>query len=394
MYFLTLWIWLFLVPHINAIKQYLSAPNPDAGKDWGKEEKRTTEDEMVGCHHRLDGHGFGSGSWWWIGRPGVLWFMGSQRAGHDWATELMYIVSWSWNSNTVATWCKELTHWKRPQCWERLKAGGEGDDRGVDGWMASPTQWTWVWASSRSWELVKQGNLACCSPWGHKALDMTERLNWTECILEYIFKVNLMYVLQIDCTFFCGGLEIGIDVCIQLWTKHMTSENLAQKRGTCIVSMPTMRSCYSHFITLPSLWWRGHCDLHCDCPLLSDSHLPALAPLGVELKPHGLPASPWRWQAHSWLRDLHLCFSLPGMLSPGHAAHPPQLGPVPFLPSYLHSHVFLGWPIETPPHHPLGHKHTHTLDIPLPFCFYSSPYLPKILYLIDLPYYYLSLTRF
>ena len=45
-------------------------------------------------------------------------------------------------------WCEELTHWKRPRCWERLKAGGEGDDRGWDGWMVLPTQWTWVSASS------------------------------------------------------------------------------------------------------------------------------------------------------------------------------------------------------------------------------------------------------
>ena len=45
------------------------------------------------------------------------------------------------NSNTLATWCKELTHCKRPWCWERLKAGGKGDDRGWNGWMASPTQW-------------------------------------------------------------------------------------------------------------------------------------------------------------------------------------------------------------------------------------------------------------
>ena len=58
---------------------------------------------------------------------------------------------WSWNSNTVATWCKELTHWKRPWCWEGLGAEGEGDDRGWDGWMASPTQWTWVWVDSGSW---------------------------------------------------------------------------------------------------------------------------------------------------------------------------------------------------------------------------------------------------
>ena len=57
----------------------------------------------------------------------------------------------SWNSNTLATSCKELTHWKRPWCWERLRAGGEGDDRGGDGWMASSTRWTWVWVDSGSW---------------------------------------------------------------------------------------------------------------------------------------------------------------------------------------------------------------------------------------------------
>ena len=67
---------------------------------------------------------------------------------------------WRWNSNTLATWCEELIHWKRPWCWERLKAWGEGDDRGWDGWMASPTQWTWVWASSGScWWTGKHGML-------------------------------------------------------------------------------------------------------------------------------------------------------------------------------------------------------------------------------------------
>ena len=59
-------------------------------------------------------------------------------------------LCWRWNSSTLATWCEELTHWKRPWCWERLRAGGEGDNRGWDGWMASPTQWTWVWVSSSS----------------------------------------------------------------------------------------------------------------------------------------------------------------------------------------------------------------------------------------------------
>ena len=54
-------------------------------------------------------------------------------------------------TSSLATWWKELTHWKRPGCWEILKAGGEGHDRDWDSWMASPTQWTWVWVSSGNW---------------------------------------------------------------------------------------------------------------------------------------------------------------------------------------------------------------------------------------------------
>ena len=60
-------------------------------------------------------------------------------------------LCWSGNSNALATWCEELTHWKRPWCWERLKAGGEGDDWGWDGWTASPARWTWVLVDSGSW---------------------------------------------------------------------------------------------------------------------------------------------------------------------------------------------------------------------------------------------------
>ena len=59
-----------------------------------------------------------------------------------------------------ATWCEELTQWKRPWCCERLRAGGEGDNTGWDGWMASPTQWTWIWANSgRQWRTGKPGTL-------------------------------------------------------------------------------------------------------------------------------------------------------------------------------------------------------------------------------------------
>ena len=86
-------------------------------------------------------------------------------------------LCWNWSSNTVATWCKELSPWKRPWYWERLKAGGEGDDRGSDGWMVSPTRWTWVWVNSGSWWRTGRG-LIFCSLWGRKKLDMTEWLNW------------------------------------------------------------------------------------------------------------------------------------------------------------------------------------------------------------------------
>ena len=54
-------------------------------------------------------------------------------------------------SSTLASSCKELTHWKRLWCWEGLGAGGGGDDRGWDGWMSSLTRWTWVWVNSRCW---------------------------------------------------------------------------------------------------------------------------------------------------------------------------------------------------------------------------------------------------
>ena len=85
--------------------------------------------------------------------------------------------SWSWNTNTLATWCEDLTQWKKPWCWEGLGAGGEGDDRGWDGWMASPTWWTWVWVNSGScwWT----GRPAMLDSWGRKDSDTTEQVNRT-----------------------------------------------------------------------------------------------------------------------------------------------------------------------------------------------------------------------
>ena len=83
----------------------------------------------------------------------------------------------SWNSNTLATECKDLTHWKRSWWWERLKAEEEGHYRGWDGWMAPPTWWNEFEQPQGVGD--GQGSLVCCSL-GVTESDMTERLNWTD----------------------------------------------------------------------------------------------------------------------------------------------------------------------------------------------------------------------
>ena len=87
---------------------------------------------------------------------------------------------WGWNSNTLETWWEELTHWKRAWCWERLKAGGEGDDREWDGWMASLTRWTWVWVASGSWWWT--GKPVVLQSMGSQRVrhNWATELNWTE----------------------------------------------------------------------------------------------------------------------------------------------------------------------------------------------------------------------
>ena len=88
-----------------------------------------TLDSPLNCKEIQPVHPKGNQSWIFIGRT-------------DAEAEALIL----WPSGV-----KELTHWERPWSWERLKAGGEGDERGWDGWMASLTQWAWVWASSGSW---------------------------------------------------------------------------------------------------------------------------------------------------------------------------------------------------------------------------------------------------
>ena len=119
----------------------------------------------------------GEGSWESLGLQGDPTFPFHSQGDQSW----VFFGKTDDKAETpvfLATSCKELTHWRRLWCWEGLGAGGEGDDRGWDGWMASPLD-------GHEFELTVgvgdgQGDLACCSSWGHKESDTIERLNWTE----------------------------------------------------------------------------------------------------------------------------------------------------------------------------------------------------------------------
>ena len=96
---------------------------------------------------------------------------------------------WSWNSNTLAISCEELTHWKIPWCWERLRAGGEGDDRGWDGWMASLTRWTWVWVNTSSWWWTGRPGMLRFMGLQRVGYDCATDLIWSDLMLILTGKV-------------------------------------------------------------------------------------------------------------------------------------------------------------------------------------------------------------
>ena len=113
---------------------------------------------------------------------------------------------WSWSSNTLATWCEELIHWKRPWCWERLKAGGEGEHGGWDRWMASPMWWTRVWASSGNWWWTGKPGVLQSMESQRVGHNWATQLNWT-CKVFQVFCWSL---------FFFGLSSLEIMVCIRV----------------------------------------------------------------------------------------------------------------------------------------------------------------------------------
>ena len=96
-------------------KNQLIGKDPDAGKDWGQEEKGTTEDDMVEWHHWLDGHVWAnSWHWWWTGKPGMLQSMGLQRVRHNWVTGLNWTeLSNRWELLFSSIWCCQYSSYSR-----------------------------------------------------------------------------------------------------------------------------------------------------------------------------------------------------------------------------------------------------------------------------------------
>ena len=130
-----------------------------------------------------------------MGEPGGLPSMGSYRVGHDWSDVTAFIGrtdAEAWNSSTLATWCEELTHWKRPWFWERLKAGGEGDNRGLGGCMASLTRWTRIWVSSGSWWWT--GRPGVLQSMGLQS--RTQLRDWTELNIMYVYESESCSVMS------------------------------------------------------------------------------------------------------------------------------------------------------------------------------------------------------
>ena len=124
---------------------------------------------------------------------------------------------WSWNSSTLATSCEELTHWKRLWCWEGLGAGGEGDDRGWDGWMASLTWWTWVWVNSGRWWWTGRPGVLRFMGSQRVRHDWATELNWTEVHNSTVSLFIFTYLATLFKYCLYPSLQTVNASCFQIW---------------------------------------------------------------------------------------------------------------------------------------------------------------------------------
>ena len=154
--------------------------------------------------------GAGEDSWESLGQQGD---QTSQSKGRS--TLNIHWKGSCWSSSILVIWCKQMTHWKHPWSWERLREGEEGI-RGWDGWTASPLRRIWSWANSGDGD--GQGDLACCSPWGHKELDTTGPLN-----NNYLIYPDIKYVS-------CGkvGCPAKVKKRATIWSSNFASAFIAE----------------------------------------------------------------------------------------------------------------------------------------------------------------------
>ena len=121
-------------------------------------------------------------------------------------TPILWKVLKYWISNTLATWWEGLTHLKRSWYQERLRAGGEGDYRGWDGWMVSLTQWTWVWVNYMSWWWTGRPGMLQSTGSQRVRHDRTTELNWTDRLFNFSNKILLRIPWQKAAKNRSGGL--------------------------------------------------------------------------------------------------------------------------------------------------------------------------------------------
>ena len=126
---------------------------------------------------------------------------------------------WSWNSSTLATSCEELTHWKRLWCWEGLRVGGKGDDKGWDGWMASPTRW--MVSSSELWEMVMDREAWHATIHG-VAKSRTRLSDWT----ELNWNKNYFTLLSVTATYRVAKSQTWLSDSTELnWTENSSKNS-------------------------------------------------------------------------------------------------------------------------------------------------------------------------
>ena len=151
----------------------------------------------------------------------------------------------SWNSNTLATSCEELTHWRRPWCWEGLGAG-EGDDRG-DGWMASLTGWTWMWVNSGSWWRTGRPDVLWFLGSQTVGHDWATELNWTLQLWSWVVTAEAVWLTKPQIFTIWPFRE-------RVWT------SLKYPRAVATQRVSRNDGCLAG--TLSRRWWASGCDLH------------------------------------------------------------------------------------------------------------------------------------